>query len=55
VLEVLDLVAIAEPLELTLLTTLTDPTIIEDAERRELIAISESSSNPVVCVAYPLY
>ena len=54
-LEVLDLVAVAEPLELVYLTGLTDPAAIEDAERRDLITVSNTSPTGVVRVAHPLY
>lgn len=55
VLEVLDLVAAAEPLEFHLLRRLADPDTIEEAERRELIAVSDTSADGVVRVAHPLY
>ena len=55
VLHVLDLVAAAEPLEFSLLRDLADPELIEEAERRELIVVSDTSADGVVRVAHPLY
>lgn len=52
-LDVLDLVAVAEPLELETLTAMVDPEAIEDAERNELIAVSAVPR--VVRVRHPLY
>jgi len=52
--EVVDLVAVAEPIERACLTSLVSAELIEEAERRGLIA--ESSSAPdLVCVGHPLY
>ena len=47
ILEVIDLVAVAEPLELAHLTALADATAIEDAERRGLITVSGTA--PATC------
>ena len=55
VLEVIDLVAVAEPLELTYLTALADPAAIEDAERRGLIRVSRTTPNSVARLGHPLY
>jgi DNA-binding CsgD family transcriptional regulator len=55
VLEVIDLVAVAEPLELVYLTALADPTAIEDAERGDLITISRKTPNGVARLGHPLY
>jgi DNA-binding CsgD family transcriptional regulator len=55
VLEVIDLVAVAEPLELAYLTALADPTAIEDAERCDLITISHQFPNSVARLGHPLY
>ncbi|MBV8785547.1 MAG: LuxR family transcriptional regulator [Mycobacterium sp.] len=55
VLEVIDLVAVAEPLELAYLTALADPTAIEDAERCDLITISRKTRGGVVRLGHPLY
>jgi DNA-binding CsgD family transcriptional regulator/tetratricopeptide (TPR) repeat protein len=55
VLEVIDLVAVAEPLELAHLTALADKAAIEDAERRGLIAVSRTRPNSLVRLGHPLY
>ena len=52
VLEVVDLVTVAEPLELGCLTALADPAVVEEAERRELITVSDSG---MVRVVHPMY
>lgn len=54
-LEVLDLLAVAEPLELGHLVDLVDPQAIEDAERRELIRISPGNPGDLVRIGHPLY
>ena len=51
--EVVDLVAIAEPIGRELLMTLADPEAIEAAEQRELIGAA--SVGDAVCVGHPLY
>jgi DNA-binding CsgD family transcriptional regulator len=56
VVEVLDLLAVAEPLELEFLIALTDPAAVEDAERRDLIRITRSEPNgDFVRIGHPLY
>ena len=55
VLEVLDLVAVAEPLELEHLVALADPAAIEDAERRELISVTPGVAHDLVRFGHPLY
>jgi DNA-binding CsgD family transcriptional regulator len=55
VLEVLDLLAVAEPLELGYLTALADPAAIEDAERRELIRLGHDGPTDTARVGHPLY
>lgn len=55
VLEVLDLLAVAEPLELGYLTALADPPAIEEAERRELIRVSHGGPTDSVRIGHPLY
>lgn len=54
-LEVMDLVAVAEPLELGYLAAIVASSAIEDAERRELIAVEANSPNSVVRFTHPLY
>jgi DNA-binding CsgD family transcriptional regulator len=51
--EVVDLVAIAEPIDRPLLTALANPQAIESAEQRGLIAVSSASD--AVFVGHPLY
>ena len=55
VLEVLDLVAVAEPLELAHLGALAEPAAIEDAERRGLITISRTTPTSVARLGHPLF
>jgi DNA-binding CsgD family transcriptional regulator len=55
VLDVLDLVAVAEPLELAHLSALADPEAIEEAERYELILVSHGSAADLVRIGHPLY
>lgn len=55
VLEVLDLVTVAEPLELGYLSALADPAAIEEAERRELICVSHDGPTETVRIGHPLY
>lgn len=55
VLEVLDLLAVAEPLDLDIVIDLADPDAIEAAERLELIRVSHESPIDVVRLANPLY
>jgi DNA-binding CsgD family transcriptional regulator len=54
-LEVVDLVAVAEPLELAHLIPLADATAVEDAERRGLIIVSRTTPNSVARLGHPLY
>ncbi|HKP44147.1 helix-turn-helix transcriptional regulator [Mycobacterium sp.] len=51
--DVVDLVAIAEPIGRELLMTLADPQAIEAAEQRELVNVA--STGDAVCVGHPLY
>ena len=53
--EVLDLVSVAEPLELTYLTELADPVAIEAAEQHGLIAVDHTPQGDLVSVTHPLY
>ncbi len=55
VLEVIDLVAVAEPLELAHLAALADPAAIEDAEHRGLITVSRTTPTTVASLGHPLY
>jgi DNA-binding CsgD family transcriptional regulator len=51
--DVVDLVALAEPVDRTLLATLTNSQSIEAAEERRLITVT--SKTGAVCVGHPLY
>ena len=51
--DVVDLVAIAEPIEREQLLSLADPAAIEAAEQRELITAASAAGT--VCVGHPLY
>ncbi len=51
--DVVDLVAIAEPIDRAILTTLADPQAIEDAEQQGLIAATVATD--AVYVGHPLY
>lgn len=55
--EVVDVLAVGEPLDITLLTRITDPAAIEDADARGLIAIDRpgTGTQPQARVAHPLY
>lgn len=55
VLDVLDLVAVAEPLPLPALTRLSAPTAPEDAEHRRVVRVEETPHGPVVRLAHPMY
>jgi DNA-binding CsgD family transcriptional regulator len=55
VLEVIDLVAIGEPVELTYLTALADGAAIEDAEHRGLITVSRTTPTTVARLGHPLF
>jgi DNA-binding CsgD family transcriptional regulator len=54
VLEVVDMVAVAEPVETKVLKLLVEPTAIEEAERRGLISVTGDRGG-VVHVGHPLY
>jgi DNA-binding CsgD family transcriptional regulator len=54
VLEVVDLVAVAEPVEMDVLKVLVEPAVIEEAERRGLISVTGDRGG-VVHVGHPLY
>jgi hypothetical protein len=54
--EVIDVVAVAEPLELDYLSALAEPSAVEEAETRALISVSPSpAGGPVARVGHPLY
>jgi DNA-binding CsgD family transcriptional regulator len=53
--DVLDLLAVAGPLNLIYLSSLADPAAIEDAERRDLVRVSHEAPTDVVRIGHPLY
>ncbi|GCB00947.1 helix-turn-helix transcriptional regulator [Mycolicibacterium sp. NCC-Tsukiji] len=53
--EVIDVLAVGEPLEYRLLARITDPAAIEDAETRSLITLDNSIGTAKVRLAHPLY
>ena len=55
VLDVIDLVALAEPFELAYLASLADSDAIEESERHGLITVSRASTGEVVRIGHPLY
>ncbi|HEX7322872.1 MAG TPA: LuxR C-terminal-related transcriptional regulator [Mycobacterium sp.] len=55
ILDVIDLVAVAEPLELEYLSALADQTVIEESERRGVITVSPTSGDTAVRVGHPLF
>lgn len=55
VLDVVDMAAVGEPLDLGLLSTLVDPAAIDAAERRGLITVEATRQQPTVRIGHPLY
>jgi DNA-binding CsgD family transcriptional regulator len=53
--DVLDALAVGEPLHLTSLSKICDPAAIEDADVRGLISLDQSGEGTEVRVAHPLY
>jgi DNA-binding CsgD family transcriptional regulator len=53
--DVLDLVAVAEPLELSCLAAIFGPALIEAAERRGLITLTRRAGADLVRLGHPLY
>ena len=53
--EVIDVLAVGEPIELTALTRITDAAAVEEAETRGLITLEPAGSGIEVRVAHPLY
>jgi len=54
-LEVLDLVSVAEPLDLAHLAGLVGPDAIDEAVRRELITVTDTAGGRIVRPSHPLY
>ncbi len=53
--DVLDALAVGEPIELTTLTRITDPAAVEEADTRSLITLEPVAGGVEVRVAHPLY
>jgi DNA-binding CsgD family transcriptional regulator/tetratricopeptide (TPR) repeat protein len=53
--DVIDVLAVGEPLDLALLSRLTDPAAIEEADTRDLITLEPAGHGVEVRVAHPLY
>src|ERR1700722_17933418 len=53
--DVVDVLAVGEPIELAALRRITDPAAVEEAETRGLITLEPAASGVEVRVAHPLY
>ena len=53
--DVIDVLAVGEPIELAALTRITDAAAVEEAETRGLITLEPAGSGIEVRVAHPLY
>ncbi len=53
--DVIDALAVGEPIELAALTRITDPAAVEEADRRGLITVEPVGGRNQVRVAHPLY
>src|SRR3954468_5066767 len=53
--EVIDTLAVGEPLDLALLTSITDAAAVEDAETRGLITLENAGAGIEVRLAHPIY
>ncbi len=53
--DVIDILAVGEPIAVRLLADITDPAAIEDAETRSLITLDETGGGAKVRLAHPLY
>ena len=53
--DVVDMLAVGEPIELATLTRITDPAAVEEADIRGLITLEPAGSGIEVRVAHPLY
>lgn len=53
--DVVDILAVGEPIELAALTRITDAAAIEDADMRGLITLNRASGGEEVRLAHPLY
>ncbi|WP_235676004.1 LuxR C-terminal-related transcriptional regulator [Mycolicibacter arupensis] len=53
--DVVDVLAVAEPIDLVALTRITDPAAVEEAETRGLITLEPATGGAQVRLAHPLY
>jgi DNA-binding CsgD family transcriptional regulator len=53
--EVIDTLAVGEPLDLALLTSITDAAAVEDAETRGLVTLENAGAGIEVRLAHPIY
>ena len=53
--DVIDALAVGEPIELAALTRITDPAAVEEADTRGLITLEPVAGGVEVRVAHPLY
>ena len=53
--DVIDILAVGEPMDIRSLTDITDPAAVEDAEVRSLITLDSSDGTAKVRLAHPLY
>jgi DNA-binding CsgD family transcriptional regulator len=53
--DVIDVLAVGEPIDLLSLSTITDPAAVEDADTRGLITLDDVDGRVEVRVAHPLY
>lgn len=53
--EVIDVLAVGEPIELPMLTRMTDPAAVEEADTRGLITVESAGGSLEVRLAHPLY
>ena len=53
--DVIDVLAVGEPLDLATLTRITDPAAVEEADIRGLITLEPAGGGIEVRVAHPLY
>lgn len=53
--DVIDVLAVGEPMDIRLLARITDPAAIEEAEARSLVALDDMDGGAKVRLAHPLY
>jgi DNA-binding CsgD family transcriptional regulator len=53
--DVVDLLAVGEPMELSILEGIADPSAVEDAERRALVAVRDQGGRSEIALTHRLY